>query len=107
MKYQALFSLKNNEKYSRLSSATVVIGALRVWTTWKQGRYRPASLSSDFSHSGCTFLRFTYKPLGVVTGKVLMWPKAYESRPKSLMVTFFFQVLPLSKVHINLQMRIP
>ena len=28
MKYQVLFSLKNNEKYSRLSSAAVVIGAL-------------------------------------------------------------------------------
>ena len=28
-KYQ-LFSLKNNEKYSRLSSAAVVIGALRI-----------------------------------------------------------------------------
>ena len=30
MKYQALFYQKNNEKYSRLSSAAVVIGALRV-----------------------------------------------------------------------------
>ena len=30
MKYQALFSLKNNERYSRLSSAPGVIGALRV-----------------------------------------------------------------------------
>ena len=31
MKYQVLFSLKNNdEKNSRLSSAAVVIGALRV-----------------------------------------------------------------------------
>ena len=28
MKYQVLFSLKNNEKYSRLSSAAVVIGAM-------------------------------------------------------------------------------
>ena len=28
MKYQVLFSLKNNEKYSRLSSAAVMIGAL-------------------------------------------------------------------------------
>ena len=30
MKYQALFYQKNNEKYSKLSSAAVVIGALRV-----------------------------------------------------------------------------
>ena len=30
MKYQVLFNLKNNEKYSRLSSAAVVTGALRV-----------------------------------------------------------------------------
>ena len=30
MKYQALFYQKNNEKYSRLSSAAVVVGALRV-----------------------------------------------------------------------------
>ena len=31
MRYQALFYQKNNEKiYSRLSSAAVVIGALRV-----------------------------------------------------------------------------
>ena len=30
MKYQVLFSVKNNEKYSRLSSAAVVIGALKV-----------------------------------------------------------------------------
>ena len=30
MKYQALFYQKNNEKYSRLSSAVVVIGALKV-----------------------------------------------------------------------------
>ena len=30
MKYQALFYQKNNEKYSRLSSAAVVIGTLRV-----------------------------------------------------------------------------
>ena len=28
MKYQALFYHKNNEKYSRLSSAAVVIGAV-------------------------------------------------------------------------------
>ena len=30
MKCQVLFSLKNKEKYSRLSSAAFVIGALRV-----------------------------------------------------------------------------
>ena len=30
MKYQVLFSLKNNEKYSRLSSAAVVIGTFRA-----------------------------------------------------------------------------
>ena len=30
MKYQVLFSLKKNEKYLRMSSAAVVIGALRV-----------------------------------------------------------------------------
>ena len=30
MKYQALFYQKNNEKFSRLSSAAVVIHALRV-----------------------------------------------------------------------------
>ena len=30
MIYQVLFSLKNNEKYSRLSSAAAVIGAVRV-----------------------------------------------------------------------------
>ena len=30
MKYQALFSLKNNETYSRLSPAAVVIGASRI-----------------------------------------------------------------------------
>ena len=30
MKYQFLFYLKNNENYSRLSSAAVMIGALRV-----------------------------------------------------------------------------
>ena len=30
MKYQALFALKNNEKYSRLSSAAAVVGALMV-----------------------------------------------------------------------------
>ena len=30
MKYQVLFSLKHNEKYSRLSAAAVVFGALRV-----------------------------------------------------------------------------
>ena len=30
MKYQFLFSLKNNENYSRLSSAAIMIGALRV-----------------------------------------------------------------------------
>ena len=30
MKYQVLLSLKNYEKYARLSSAAVVIGALRV-----------------------------------------------------------------------------
>ena len=30
MKYQVLFSLKNNKKYSRLSSATVGIGAPKV-----------------------------------------------------------------------------
>ena len=30
MKYQVLLSLKNNEIYSRLSAAAVVIGALRV-----------------------------------------------------------------------------
>ena len=30
MKYQVLFSLKNNEKYLKMSSAAVVIGALRV-----------------------------------------------------------------------------
>ena len=30
MKYQVYFSLKNNKRYSRLSSDAVVIGALRV-----------------------------------------------------------------------------
>ena len=30
MKYQALFYQKNNEKYPRLLSAAVVLGALRV-----------------------------------------------------------------------------
>ena len=30
MKYQILFSLKNKEKYLLMSSAAVVIGALRV-----------------------------------------------------------------------------
>ena len=30
MKYQILFSLKNNEKYLSMSSAAVLIGALRV-----------------------------------------------------------------------------
>ena len=30
MKYQVLFSPKSNEKYSRLSSAAVLIGAIRV-----------------------------------------------------------------------------
>ena len=30
MKHQVLFSLKNNEKYLRISSATVVTGALRA-----------------------------------------------------------------------------
>ena len=30
LKHQVLFSLKNNEKYLRMSSAAVVIGALRV-----------------------------------------------------------------------------
>ena len=30
MKHQVLFSLKNNEKYLRMLSAAVVIGALRV-----------------------------------------------------------------------------
>ena len=30
MKYQVLFSLKTMKKYSRLSSAAVVIGVLRV-----------------------------------------------------------------------------
>ena len=33
MKYQVLFSLKSNKKYKRLSSAAVVIGALRVKNT--------------------------------------------------------------------------
>ena len=33
MKYQVLFSPKHNEKYSRLSSAAVVIGALKVKTS--------------------------------------------------------------------------
>ena len=32
MKYQVLFSLKNNEKYLQMSSAAVVIGTLRVKT---------------------------------------------------------------------------
>ena len=32
MKYKALFYQKNNEKYSRLLSAAVVIGTLRVKT---------------------------------------------------------------------------
>ena len=36
MKYQVLFSLENNEKYSRLSSAAVVIGALKVNTAHKK-----------------------------------------------------------------------
>ena len=30
MKYQVLFSLKNNEKYLRLSSSSVMIHALRL-----------------------------------------------------------------------------
>ena len=30
MKYQVLFSLKNNEQYSRLSSAAIVIGNFQV-----------------------------------------------------------------------------
>ena len=30
MKFQALFSMKNNEKISKLSSAAVVIGALKL-----------------------------------------------------------------------------
>ena len=30
MTYQGLFALKNNEKYSRLSSIAAVIGVLRV-----------------------------------------------------------------------------
>ena len=30
MKYQVLFSLKNNEKYLQMLSAAVVIGTLRV-----------------------------------------------------------------------------
>ena len=30
MKYQVLFSLKSNKNYSRLSSAAVVIGALKA-----------------------------------------------------------------------------
>ena len=34
MKYQVLFSLKNNEKYSRLSSAAVVISSLRFKVNW-------------------------------------------------------------------------
>ena len=40
MKYQALFFQKNNKKYSRLSSAAVLIGPLKVkalvtnWTTF-------------------------------------------------------------------------
>ena len=35
MKYQVLFSMKNNEKYSKLPSAAVVIGALQAkcWHT--------------------------------------------------------------------------
>ena len=32
MKYQVLFSLENNENYLRMSSAAVLIGALRVNT---------------------------------------------------------------------------
>ena len=36
MEYQVLFSLENNEKYSRLSSAAVVIGAFRVNTAHKK-----------------------------------------------------------------------
>ena len=38
MKYQALFSLQNNEKYSRLSSAATLTGIFRVHslTTKKQ-----------------------------------------------------------------------
>ena len=39
MKYQALISLKNNEKYSRLSSAAVVIGAIRVTYLTHYNRY--------------------------------------------------------------------
>ena len=40
MKYQVLFSLKNNDKIFQMSSAAVVIGALRVnfqhfQTGWK------------------------------------------------------------------------
>ena len=38
MKYQVLFSLKKNQivkKYSRLSSAAVVIGTLKVKSTYR------------------------------------------------------------------------
>ena len=37
MKYQALFYHKNNEKYSRPSSAAVVTGALRVNFGYSEG----------------------------------------------------------------------
>ena len=53
MKYQALFSLKNKENYSRPSSAAVVIGAFRVksntsrllYTTSSQVRQRAEECS--------------------------------------------------------------
>ena len=41
MKYQILFSLKNNEKISRLLSAAVVIGTFRANRPLLKGRQKP------------------------------------------------------------------
>ena len=49
MKYQVLFSLKNNYKYSRLSSGAVVIGALRVKMTFFSARHLSQTCFKDLN----------------------------------------------------------
>ena len=58
MKYQVLFSLKNNENVSKMPSAAVVIGALRV----KVNRYH---------FNGNNFVNFVLPPFSTGAGQLL------------------------------------
>ena len=52
MKYQVLFSLKNNEKVFKMLSTAVVIGALRLkWTKFIYGSNINTSMTMDYRHA--------------------------------------------------------